>query len=92
MPVTIISSATTTQVKRGNGTLYGIVVVSTGTNFSLQVKDGPDANGNTVTLLGASAVTPTVVGSNLIPVPIPFVNGLQIVTTNTAGEFDVIWA
>lgn len=92
MPVTILTTAATTNVKRGNGILYGIVVASVGTSFALRVLDGPDFAGNTVTLMGSSAIVPTVVGSNLVPVPIPFTNGLQIITSGTPGEFDVIWA
>lgn len=92
MPVSVLTTTGTKQLKVGSGNLLGVIVAATGTAVSIQIKDGPDVNGNSVVLFGNTAIVPTVVGSNLIPVPVPFTNGLQVIVGGTPGEFDVIWA
>jgi hypothetical protein len=92
MPVTVISTSTTTQIKNGSGYLSSIEIAAAGTSWTLQIKDGPDVNGNFKTILGASALTVPAVGTNLIPAPVFFSNGLQFVTAGaTPGELDVAW-
>lgn len=91
MPVSVLTTTGTKQIKTGSGVLLGVILASTGTSVSIQIKDGPDSSGNAVVLFGNTAIVPTVVGSNLIPVPVPFTNGLQVVVGGTPGEFDVIW-
>ena len=90
--VTAITSSTTTQAKIGPGYLNGILIAAAGTSWTVQVKDGPDASGNFKTILGASAVTVPAVGTDLIPSPVYFGQGLQIITAGaTPGELDVAW-
>jgi hypothetical protein len=92
MPVTVISSSATTQAKIGPGYLNSILIAAAGTSWTVQCKDGPDSAGNFKTLLGASAVTVPAVGTDLIPSPVYFGQGLQIVTAGaTPGEIDVSW-
>jgi len=93
MPVTTVNSAAgTVQVKLGSGVIRNIEGVSAGTSYTFQAKDGPDAAGGTVTLIGAAAI-PVVAGVRWVdPIaPIPFRNGLQIVVTGTPGELFVQW-
>lgn len=93
MPVTVIANKATTQLKNGAGLLQAIIVANAGTSWTLQVNDGPSGNGNaTVGILGATPLTVPAVGTNLLPSPLPFSYGLQVVTAGTtAGELEFIW-
>ena len=93
MPVTVIANKATTQLKVGSGVLQSIVVANAGTSWTLQVNDGPvGATNNVNAILGATPLTVPAVGTDVLPAPIPFSNGLQVVTGGTtAGELEFIW-
>lgn len=57
----------------------------------VQLKDGPNAAANTTTLVGSTAITVPAVGSNLLPTPLFFPSGIQVVTAGATGELDVDW-
>ena len=52
MPVTIINTSTTTQIKDKGGYISKIIVAAPGTSWTVQLKDGPNQAGNTTTLVG----------------------------------------
>jgi hypothetical protein len=93
MPVTVIANKATTQIKTGAGMLLSIVVAGAGTSWTLTVNDGPIGATNSVNaILGSTALTVPAVGTNLLPQPMPFTNGLQVVTGGTtAGELEFNW-
>jgi hypothetical protein len=84
-------AAGTIQLKLGGGRVYSIVGVSIGTNYALQLKDGPDPAGNAKTIVGQNAAIPAVAGVQYMSPtqPTTFINGLQAVVTGTPGEFEV---
>lgn len=58
----------------------------------MQLEDGPNSPGNTTTLVGSTAITVLALGSNLLPTPLFFPTGIQVVTASaTPGELDVEW-
>jgi hypothetical protein len=69
-----ISSATTTQVKTGQGYMAGITVAS-GSSPTLVIYDDTAS-----TLIGINTITPNI-GWN--PMPFPFSKGLRITTGGT---------
>lgn len=87
----INAAAGTVQVKLGGGRVYSLVGVSVGTSYTIQLKDGPDPNGNSKTIFGEGAAVPAVAGLQYLNnyQPITFINGLQAVVTGTPGEFDL---
>lgn len=87
MAITRITSSGTFNIKQGTGRVLGLSCPNAGTSFTLQINDGPDPAGNTVTKYGQGTVTTGL----LLFDPIIFRDGLQIVTTGTAGEIDVDW-
>lgn len=96
MPLTTIKTSGTTQIKTGQGILQAVIVVAPGTTWNAQFNDGPNPNaGGAFTPLIGSTTTALVVpaiGTFLLPVPIPFSNGLQVVTTGaTPGEITLVW-
>jgi hypothetical protein len=90
MPVTVISSSATFNIKQGTGRVRRLSCPNAGTSWTLQINDGPDSAGNVQRLYGASAGTITT-GIGIPFEPIVFRDGLQIVTSGTAGELDVDW-
>jgi len=87
----INAAAGTVQVKLGGGKIWAIVGVAAGTSYAFQVKDGPDPQGNTQTIMGQSAAIPVVAGVNYIDPqqPITFRDGFQMVMTGTPGDVEV---
>jgi hypothetical protein len=85
-----VTASGTFQVKTGAGYLNGVYVAAAGTTWTLQVKDGPDQNGNTKTMLGGTAVTVPTSGTELINQPLYFGQGLQFILSGaTPGELDI---
>ena len=92
MPLTIIANKATTQIKTGSGTLQAILISNAGTAWTLQINDGPNSTNGFTAMVGSTAFTVPAVGTNLIPVPLTFTNGLQVVTAGTtAGEMTFVW-
>lgn len=93
MPVTVIANKATTQIKNGAGLLQAVIIANAGTSWTMQLNDGPNQAGSVVAILGATPLTVPAVGTNLLPQPLPFTNGLQIVTAGTtAGEMSLVWS
>lgn len=93
MPVTVIANKATTQIKTGAGVLQQIIIASPGTTWTMQINDGPSLTQGTFTsLIGTTAMTVPAAGTNILPQPLPFSYGLQIVTAGTtAGELELVW-
>src|SRR5947209_19324011 len=92
MPTTVIANKSTTQIKSGAGVLQAIVIANAGTSWTVQVNDGPNLSGNVTAILGATPFTVPAIGTDMLPAPIPFSYGLQIVTAGTtAGEMTLVW-
>jgi len=92
MPSTVKADKSTTQVKVGAGVLQAIIISNAGTSWTLQCNDGPNLSGNFTAILGATPLTVPAVGTDLLPAPIPFSYGLQVVTAGTtAGEVEIVW-
>lgn len=92
MPVTVIANKATTQIKNGAGVLQAIVVSGAGSAWTLQVNDGPNLAGNVTAILGATPLTVPAIGTLVLPSPMPFSQGLQVVTAGTtAGELEFVW-
>ena len=91
MPVTTIANKATTQVKIGSGYLRQIIVANAGSAWTLQVNDtGQNQANSAITLLGATPLT--IAAGTLLPQPLYFGSGLQIITAGTtAGEMDLDW-
>ncbi|HEX4714768.1 MAG TPA: hypothetical protein VH164_07565 [Ktedonobacteraceae bacterium] len=98
MPLTRITTSTTTQIKLGAGYIKQLSVANAGTTWTLQINDGPSLGpgsggtgaGNTFYALFGG--TPATMTTGLLNIqPIYFSNGCQIVTAGTAGELDVDW-
>jgi hypothetical protein len=91
MPVTKIVSSTTTQIKSSAGYIKNLSVANAGTNWTLQLLDGPDPLGNSdMTVYGgttAGAITVGLVVTN----PLYFSKGIKVITSGTAGELDIDW-
>ena len=84
-------AAGTIQIKLGGGRVYSVVGVAAGTSYTFQLKDGPDPNGNSKTIMGQNAAIPVVAGTQYMSAtqPITFINGLQAVVTGTPGDFEL---
>ena len=95
MPVTIIKTSATTQIKTGPGTLEQIIITAQGTTWNMQILDGPTMPQNTFTpLIGSTTTTLVVpaVGTVFLRGSLTFTNGLQIVTTGASpGEVSIVW-
>lgn len=93
MPVSVIANKATTQLKFGAGVLQQIIIAGAGSAWTLQVNDGPIGATNSVNpIIGTTPITVPAVGTLLLPTPMPFTNGLQIVTAGTtAGELEIQW-
>lgn len=90
MPLAQIANKATTQVKIGSGYLRQIVVAAQGSAWTLQVNDIGQGLNSAITLLGATPLTVPAVGTLMLPEPLFFGSGLQIVTAGTtAGELDL---
>lgn len=91
MPILQVNTAATITVKRGAGKVWSLLGVAPGTTFAFQLKDGPDSNGNTQTLIGQSAAVPVIAGVQYVNSanPLSFRDGLQIVTTGTPGDLEI---
>lgn len=85
------SAAGTVQAKLGGGRIYNIVGVAAGTSYAFQIKDGPDINGNSQTIMGQTAAIPVIAGVNYIQSmqPLTYRDGLQIVVSGTPGELEI---
>lgn len=94
MPVTTIANKATNQLKIGAGYINQIIVTAPGSSWTVQLADGPvGASSNATILLGATAMTVPAVGTLLLPKPMFFSNGIQVITAGTtAGEMDVDWS
>jgi len=93
MPITKITTSTTTQIKQNlPGKLLGIFVSAPGTTWTLQVNDGPNPAGGLVPMMGATPFTIPAVATSFPTFPMDFSNGLQVVTAGaTPGEIEVVW-
>ena len=92
MPVTVIANKATTQIKNGAGVLQAVVVANPGTAWTLQINDGPNLSAGVTAILGATPLTVPAVGTDVLPAPMPFSYGLQVVTAGTtAGEMELVW-
>ena len=92
MPITAITASATTQIKIGAGYVQNIMVAAPGTPWTLKLLDGPDNGGNTRTILGGTTAMTMTAGSVVLSAPLQFTNGLQAVTSGTAGEVDIEWS
>ena len=93
MPTTVINSNATTQLKNGPGYLESVFIANAGATWTVQFKDGPDAQGTFKTIVGAAAMTVPAAGQDLVPDRYYFGQGLQVVTAGTTpGELDVNWS
>lgn len=88
MAVTKITSSATFNIKQGTGRVRRLSCPNAGTSWTLTINDGPDSAGNTQPLFGTTTLT---TGLGIPFEPIIFTNGLQVVTSGTAGELDVDW-
>jgi len=84
---TVISSATTTQVKSGTGVLYAIVYDAT---IGLNVVGYDDVGGGTANQFIARSTTVTSGSIEFGPFGVSFSNGLKIVTTGGVSIFVVV--
>jgi len=90
MPITKITTSTTTQIKTSAGYIQAISVPQAGTSWTLQLNDGPNPAGNVTTIYGA---TPATITTSLgVLAPLYFTQGLQVVTSGTAGEIEIEWS
>jgi len=89
MPTKSITTAATLNLKQGTGRVYSVFCVSVGTNFTLQLADGPDANGNVRVKYGTAAMQGSANTYLLNPnqEPVIFRDGIQVVTAGTPGEY-----
>ena len=92
MPITAITSSATFQLKTQAGYVQSIIVSAPGTTWTLKLLDGPDSSGNTKTILGGSTPLTMTAGPLQITWPLQFSNGLQVITSGTAGEVDIEWS
>lgn len=84
---TRISTATSTLLKTGPGTLSKVIINTKGTTTAnMTIYDNTSATG---TIIGTLDCVNAV--SNVIPYEVEFNNGLFIVTTATAGDYTVIY-
>lgn len=88
MAVTRIVSSATFNIKQGTGRVRRLSSPNAGTSWTLQINDGPDSAGNTQTLFGTGTIT---TGIAILFEPIVFRDGLQVITSGTAGELDIDW-
>jgi hypothetical protein len=89
MAISVLAAAGTFNLKQGTGRVLGLSCPSAGTNFTLQINDGPTSTGTVRTLYGA---TPTTLTTGIILFdPLIFTNGLQVVLAGTPGELDIDW-
>jgi hypothetical protein len=92
MPVSVITTSTTTLCKQGPGYLNDILITAPGTTWGLRILDGPDSSGNFKPIMGSTAFTIPAIGTILLPSPVYFGQGLTLITSGaTPGEIEAVW-
>lgn len=82
-----ISSAATTILRRGPGTLHSIIVNDTGAaGGSITIYDNTAASGTTIATINSNKTTVATLHYNL-----DFYVGLTILTAGTPGDITVVW-
>jgi hypothetical protein len=92
MPITSITSSATFQLKTSAGYVQSIIVSAPGTTWTLKILDGPNNAGNTTTVLGGGTPITLTAGGIVLTTPLYCTNGIQVVTSGTAGEVDIEWS
>ena len=92
MPIAAITTSATFQLKASSaGYVQAINVSAPGTTWTVKLLDGPDSAGNTKTIFGGTTGWTATAGIQPVATPMPFTNGLQVVTAGTAGELEIIY-
>jgi hypothetical protein len=92
MPIQAITTSATFQLKSSSaGYVQAINVSAPGTTWTVKLLDGPDSAGNTKTIFGGTTGWTATAGIQPVATPMPFTNGLQVVTAGTAGELEIIY-